>query len=53
VESWARRQPALSSIFRGYRQVEKIAEVGIWLRNQTQYSSTYRAEISSNSPQQR
>jgi hypothetical protein len=53
VESWARRQPALGSIFRGYRQVEKIAEVGIWLRNQTQYSSTYRAEISSNSPQQR
>jgi hypothetical protein len=35
VESWARTQPALSSIFRGYRQVESPAQVEIWVRDKT------------------
>jgi len=61
VESWARKQPALSAIFQNYRQVAKVGEVSIWRRNQSeppevggpQNSPTHRAEISSSSTQQR
>lgn len=61
VLSWARSQPALAAILQNYGQVANVGEVGIWRRRQTdativeapQSAATYRAEISSGSPQLR
>lgn len=61
VLSWARRQPALSAIFRNYGHVANVGEVSIWRRHQNearvlggpQHAPAYRAGISSSSTQPR